>query len=468
MVAAIVVTIYYPTGGVLALLGIVAVGLVMMRIRIAQALVVFGLCLFLVPSRFTVSDMAVTLPMLVGLVVTGMAVFAYVLPSGEVPSGRSPVVPAALTFFIATLVLFAATSLDAVGGPDVGAKNRTLASALVLSGVAIAAAQFLRSRREINLVIGAIVIGGGVLGLIGLIQYTTNFDITPWVHPPGFSVRADAAFIYDREGVSRVAATARHPIEFGLACAVALPLALHLSAYGRTAAARLGARAAGLLIAAGIALSLARSALLAIAVAAIVFVPTWAPQRRWKVVGATALLVLVLASFVPNVTNTIEDLVQGRAGQASNETRSQTSDEAFELMADKPLFGRGYGSVAREIDQPLDNQYLTSGVEGGAVALGAVALIIFSGMLASWRARRWAEDPAGRDLALSLLAAIVAFAIGGIALTTFVYPMIAGLGFLCIGCAGALARLMARPSRVRPHDNGTSDASVAPRGAAAT
>jgi O-antigen ligase len=449
-VGAIVLTIYYPVGGVVFLLGVVAVGLVLTRIRIAQGLIVYGLTLFLVPSRFTVSDMAVTLPMLVGLVVTGMAVFAYVLPSGEVPAGKSPVVPAAFTYFVATLMLFASTSLNAVGGPDVGAKNRALAGALVLCGVAVAAAQFLRTRREVNLLIGAIVFGGALLGLIGLIQYITDVDITPYVHPPGFSVDRTAAFIYDRAGVSRVAATARHPIEFGLACAVALPLALHLSAFGRTATARLGARTAGLLLAAGVALSLARSAILALAVAAIIFVPSWAPERRWKVVGATALLVLVLSALAPTITDTIQDLVAGRTGQGSSEVRSQASDEAFELIADRPVWGRGYGAVQREIEQPLDNQYLTSGVEGGAVALGAVVIITFSGVLAAWRARRQARDPAGKDLAMSLLASIVAFAVGGVALNTFIFPMIAGLGFLCIGTAGALARLTARGADASP------------------
>ena len=169
--------------------------------------------------------------------------------------------------------------------------------------------------------------------------------------------------------------------------------------------------------------------------------PTWASPLRLKILVYGALFVIAFATLVPTVSSTINDLVSGRAARAATRPEAPRSSRHGWSSATDPVLGHGYGSVREAIEIPVDNQYLTTGVEGGIVGITAVVSTMAAGLLAASHARRSTHDNRTRDHGL-VFASIVAFAIGGIALNTFVFPTIAGIGFLAIGCAGALARLV--------------------------
>ena len=139
-------------------------------------LIVYTLTLAFVPSRFTVSNMAVTLSMLIGLLIVLMWACQRLLKTGRIVRPHEIVVTAAGFFVLATLVIYLVTSLQPMTGPDQGAKNRALVAAVVLCGVTVAVVQCVRSRREARLVIGAMVVAGAVLAAIGIFQYATNVD----------------------------------------------------------------------------------------------------------------------------------------------------------------------------------------------------------------------------------------------------------------------------------------------------
>jgi hypothetical protein len=440
LVAVAVVAFVAPVAGIVALLGLVLLWLFRSRIDISTVLVVYALFLVLVPSRYTVGPFAVTAAMVAGIVAMLLWGFGRVLgtlPRGaELHNGARIAVTILLLF---TVFAYFARMVDPVNGLDQRNADRNLFTLVVLSGVAIAIIDGVRSRKGLNRILGALVFGAALVAFIAFLQYFQRLNISQYIRPPGFKVTGHEAFIYARDGLPRVAGTARHPIEFGLVMAAILPLAMHFARYARTLPARWGAIVASGMIAGAIPLALSRSAVLSLALVALIVIPTWSSRRRWRVLSMLAILVFALNIAAPRVLPQIAGLLASEEGTGSLRTRGNATNIAFELINEKPLFGHGFST---RVDTPvvIDNQFLISTIETGLLGLGALLLLVGTGIVVARRARHASRDPATRDLAQSLVAMIAAIALGGFGLNIVRFPMTAGVLFVGVGAAGALLR----------------------------
>jgi polysaccharide biosynthesis protein PslJ len=430
-----------PLAGLFALAGLVVLWIVRARVDMTTVLIGYALALWLIPSRYTVGPFAVTGAMVFGYIGLLLWLYGRSLPTSGVAHERSPTNRAVLVFLVVTLIGYVTVMLRPIEELDQRSGDRNLAIIIGLCGLAAAITDGVRTKRHLNRFIGALVCAASIVAVIGFLQYFARFDVAQYLHPPGFTATGEEGFIFSRAGFRRVAGTARHPIEFGIALAATLPLALHLATYARTLLGRNLSRIATLLIAGAIPLALSRSAVLSTALVALVILPTYTPQRRWSVLSTTTVLLLVLPLFVPGVFGTIGELLTGQEGTGSLETRGNATEIGLNLIGDKLFFGHGF-SVSGISPIIIDNQYLVTGLEMGLMGVVAFLWLMGSGVVNARRARRLTDDPGLRDLGQSLVAVIAAVALGGFGLNVLRFPLTAGLLFVGVGCAGALLRIV--------------------------
>jgi O-antigen ligase len=440
-----------PVAGLIALAGLVLMWLLRSRIDITSVLVLWALALWLVPSRYTVGAFAVTGAMAIGFFATLLWAFGRLLPNSRVAHGPVSTNKVIFFFFVVTLIGYLNVVLRPLASLDASSANRELAVMVGLCGIAVAITDGVRSRRQLNRMLGAIVAGAAIVAVIGFVQYFIHFDIARYLHPPGFKSTGQEAFIYHRTKFTRVAGTALHPIEFGLGLAASLPLALHFSSFGRTQLTRYSARLAAVLIAGAIPLSLSRSASLSLLLVALILLPTWTPLRRWRTLLTLLVLVMMLNILVPGVFGLIGRLFTGKSGAGSLQTRSDATTVGLNMIGNKPLFGNGF-AIDAGTPVIIDNQYLVTGIEQGILGLVAMLTVIFGGIGAARRARRASTDPQTRDLAQSIVALIAAVALGGFGLNILLFPITAGLLFMGVGVAGALLRITSRTAIVTEYE----------------
>lgn len=450
---------FLPMAGYLALGGLVALAILRSRVRIVSLLVVYVLALFFISAQYVASSFAVT-------AAGAIAVLVLLLWGSErVMPGRQreplPILSGAVAvWLLVTVFAYGNTMVHAHPGEVVQNADRTLFVALLLAGIAFAAADHLRERADLDRVLLVLVSAAAGMAAIGALQYFASFDVTRWLSaPPGFGSRSGTRFVLGRGGLDRVAGTARHPIEFGIACAAVLPLALHYGRYALRAAIRSWCHVAAMLLALSIALSLSRSAVFALAAAAAVMVPTWSSRRRFAIITAFAAALLALAVVAPDVQTTIGNLLQGEEGTGSLEARSARAELAFDVISEAPWLGHGL-AVSHDIGV-VDNQYLVAAMEAGILGLVALAGMYAAMAATVHEVRRRTSDEATRDLAQSLLAGAAAIAVGGFGLNVLRFEITAGVLFLLLGAATALARSRAPAGPAGP-DPDAADLDVAP------
>ena len=406
---------------------------------------IYAVVLMLVPSRYTVGSFAVTASMLVALLATVQLLFAKTTTrpiEGAVrtPRRSPPVVTALLAFGAAMLASYVVSHLSFLPGPEAASADRNLARLVVALALAIACAAGVRSRRQVEAIVWALVIAAAVVAVVGILQFQFGVAIENAFRPPGFAAEPGATFIASRAGFHRVAGTARHPIEMGIVWAAILPLALYLSMQATRSRARHVATICTILIVAALPLTLSRSALLAAAAAVAVSALGWSWSRRLEMAWLAAAALVVLPSLVPGLLDALQGLFNGDVGSASLASRAAANQQLLELASKSMWIGHGFGTF---ISFDVGNTYVELLYDVGIVGVSAFVLLIAACLIRAAAVRQQAADPATRDLALALIASVLAICVGGWGLNVFRYPMMQGVLFLAFGLIGALAYTIA-------------------------
>ena len=111
------------------------------------------------------------------------------------------------------------------------------------------------------------------------LQFVTGLEFTNWIQIPGLSANSQLVSVFDRGGFNRPSGTALHPIEFGTALTVLLPLCLHL-AFHPGPLGRIRRWLPLVAIAVAVPLSISRSAILGAIVVLAIVMPSWSPRAR--------------------------------------------------------------------------------------------------------------------------------------------------------------------------------------------
>jgi polysaccharide biosynthesis protein PslJ len=155
--------------------------------------------------------------------------------------------------------------------------------------------------------------------------------------------------------------------------------------------------------------------------------------------------------FIPGLIGTLFSLFNNLSGDPSIQHRQEDYARADVQIAIHPLLGRGFGTYLPAKYGPLDNQYLGTLVENGAIGLAALIFILLAGFYAALRLRMATKDPVLRDLGQTLIACLSVISVADATYDAFGFIMATGICFMLVGLAGALWRtIKAEPDLTMP------------------
>lgn len=352
--------------------------------------------------------------------------------------GRAAVLALLLASCLSYAHLFAGLSgASTIDGR--AAADRWMLLMIAAAGIAFVTTDGVRTVKDAMAVVRWVIAGGAVCSLAALIQFTTRTNPVEWISAlmVGFVENGDFDAFQARGSLMRVAGTTLHPIELGVVSAMLLPIAIWWALYDKQGRKPLHWAVVGLSVLAN-ALTVSRSALLALVVAVAVTVP-FLPKlaRQWATIivplGAAGLFIAI-----PGLISTLFNAATAGSSDPSITYRTEDYPLALRLVADRPWLGTGPGTwTPTNALDIFDNEYLLTAVTMGVVGLVGLIAYLVVPALAALAAARNAE---GADVKLLAASAAAAGFVAMVASGTFdsmSFPVFALLYPFFIGLSGA-------------------------------
>jgi O-antigen ligase len=418
---------------------------------------------FVLPSRLVINYLPLSLSAasLVALLLGTLWICTQLTTTLGAAKGRNPVRTMLFAYCCVLLASYANAAVIHLPTDEREIGDHAMVTTFALIFVGLAVCDGVRSRDRLYFLLRVIVVCGSIVAFVGILQFLFQFDLTPHLRPPGMHFGSFDPSTGSRDGLTRAAGTTSNPLEFGVFCAMVLPLAIHV-AYRATR----GGRRAGFwwtcvgLIGAGLMFSVSRSAILGLAAAGIVLFIGWPARRRlWMAVTGVGFLVVIKVAS-PGLLGTFLSLFQNAGQDSSVQWRTHDYATARDLIGQHIWLGRGIGTWYAPKHEVFDNQYLLTLVDSGVIGLVAFLGIVLSAMYAALRVcllcyrfpARVETGGTDRDLALSV-AASVAVVLPTCATFDFLaFPTVSAFLFLLVGIAAALLRLVSAEVAGEPAD----------------
>jgi hypothetical protein len=301
---------------------------------------------------------------------------------------------------------------------------------------------------DVYVYLRALVLGSAVLGALGVIEWKTGHNAfahldryVPLLSPVG----GDNIDTF-RAGLTRAYASAQHPIAFGAALALVLPISVVLAFRSRKP---LWLVCAGLIVLGSLA-SVSRTSILMLAVSA-AMLAVLRPQAARQALPFILPLLVVIQIALPGTFSTVKasffpsgGLVEQQADQSVGSGRVASFGPALDEASRNPLFGRGFGTRIVEKGPKrnsfiLDDEWLSTTLEIGLVGLLAWVWLFLRFTLRSAQAAR--DDASDRGWMLAALAASVgSFAVGMVFYDAFSFIQATFLMIMLLGFGVVLYR----------------------------
>jgi polysaccharide biosynthesis protein PslJ len=380
---------------------------------------------------------------IIGLAFFGWYILIWLHPSSRISHGRQPMRRAGVFFLCAVLLSYVSATSHTLQTLEQNGADRGIIMACGWLGVLLIAADAIDSLERLRILFRRLVFGATAMAVLGIVQFFTGLNAAKYIVIPGLVQQQAYTDIQVRGDFNRPSATAIHPIEFGFVLALILPLAIHQARYappGRRLRRWLQVAA----ISATLPMTVSRSAILGLAVAMIVILPTWSRRERWLAYVVMVFSLLGLRAIIPGLIGTLRNLFLaiGSGSDSSAQSRTMAFQHAAALISAHPLFGQGFGTFLPNILFYTDDQYLNSLIEIGAVGVLALLGTFATGWFLARSARRATTDPEVRHLAQCLAASVAVIVVVYATFDALYFPMAAALTFLVLGCVAAAWRLV--------------------------
>ncbi|MFD2082572.1 O-antigen ligase family protein [Actinopolymorpha cephalotaxi] len=412
------------------------------RIDPTTVLSVFVAILMLLPSRYVLGPLgaAGTPAGLMAVACTLWYLSALITPDTTPVRGRQPLRAVVVFFVVSALASYAVMQAEPRPALEINGADRGLILVAGWAGVALLAADGISGLERLEVLRRRLVTGGSIVAALGLVQFFSGIDIAGYLAVPGLTANSDFSTVLRRDEFNRPMATATHPIELGVVLTMVLPLAVHGLLHARPGTVWRH-RIQVFLLLATIPMTVSRSAILGMAVAAVVMVPVWSGKVRVVSLMVLGCGTIAMQAVVPGLMGTIRNLVTSIGNDSSTNARTDDYSAVLTAFAHRPWFGQGLGTYLPGTYRILDNQYLGSVVETGLVGLVALLALLAAGWLLARGARRASTNPEVRHLAQCFAAsvAVAAFSFG--TFDALGFPMVTNLTFLVVGCCAAMWRL---------------------------
>lgn len=351
-----------------------------------------------------------------------------------------PVRRAMLLFCGAVLASFVVANLRPISADELNSTRLSLINLSSWLGVLCLTSSGVPDRDRLDRLLSRAAIAGGLLALLGLIQFVTGEAWVDRISIPGLTANHIVVGITDRAGFGRPSGTAIHGIEFAVVLCMILPLTLHYALYPRFGTSRFRRFFPPMVVSAAIPLSISRSAIIGSVVVLAFMMPMWTPTIRRRVGAALVALSVLLYLTVPGLIGTITSLFTGISDDSSAQSRTDSYPLVADFVARSPWFGRGFLTFLPSY-RILDNQYLGTLIDLGTIGLASLLFLFTVGIGSGLAAKRRSTDRETRHLSQALAAAVAVGAVCFGLFDAFSFAMSASLMFLILGCAGALNRL---------------------------
>jgi hypothetical protein len=404
----------------------------------------FALAVMVIPSNTVIAPVGAA-----GYPASLIGVFVFVVFSASVLLGfhnptrhPHPIQGVLCVVWLSVLASYILMDRGRLTGIELASADRMLIRFAVVTGVALVAAEWLRSLPDAMRVVRVLCWAGALCGLVAALQYWLSLDLAQYLRQlPGFTVNHDDPAILVRGSLNRVAGTAISPIELGVVAGMLIPLAVCVGLYDRDKSP-LKRWAPVTLITLGVATSVSRSAIISVVVAFTVLLVLMPPLPR---LGAICAIPVVLAGAFMSahgLIGTIASFFSGASTDPSIQYRTHDYPVAEQLWHSAPWFGRGAGTyIPADPLNIFDNQYLSSAVELGLVGVLALLVFLVVPAIVALAARRRSTTPELRLLCAALAGAGLAGALCSFTFDSLSFPMFVNVYALVIGLAGACWRL---------------------------
>jgi hypothetical protein len=332
---------------------------------------------------------------------------------------------------------------------------RSVAATLAAVGIALYAADGLRTRSAIDSLLRRLVLCAAGEALIGIAEFLDHGFTIEFLRLPGFKTN-DAVDTQVRSDFVRVHSTAVHSIEFAVLISALVPLALHYVIHAKTSRERNVMIGATILLLTAAPMTVARSGVVALVVALAVYSVQWTGRMR---ANAAVLTVIGLGAYraaFPGLLGTLKSLLFIGNQDPSIAGRTEDYAKIPGLMDGHLWFGRGLGTFLPTQYFYLDNQYLGTYLEGGIVALVGMVVMLFGFMVLARGARKWAHDVSTRSLGQALTASLAALTVTAGTFDEFGFKQTYFVLFALGGVAASLWRLVRTQARERAAERAAS------------
>lgn len=410
----------------------------------------YALLLLLIPSTLIFAPLggAGTPATVAALCITLWCVASWI--SGRiVPSGGGRGIRIAMLIFaLAILASFVAGMTRDIQEVEVLSADRGLILLASWAGLVVVGAQFITDYRQLDKLLRRLVIGGSIISVVGILQFR-GLDLTHYIQIPGLQVNSAAQIVSSsstsvtRNGYGRPWGTATQPIEFSVALAMLLPLALQ-QAFNPAYGGRLARWLPVFLIAFTAPLTVSRSGILGIGASFLVIFFTWPAQRRLSSIPVILFGVAAMHLFVHGLIGTFIGLFKDIFSKQDTSVQDRVADYGgvTQYVQQRPIFGRGFGTFLPELYRFTDNTYLLGLVETGIVGAAALLILYISGIQCAAAGRRLTQDVHRREIGMALVGSFVVVLVSSATFDFVSFPMVTGLLFLLLGCAGAYRQIM--------------------------
>jgi polysaccharide biosynthesis protein PslJ len=362
-------------------------------------------------------------------------------PGFNLGTSPQPVRAVGAIFLCSVLAAYVSANRHYLPHAQMNAADRGIISIAGWLAVLVVAADGIDRASRLKTLLSRMTTGVTMLAIVGIAEVITGVDIAKYVTIPGLSFNQIPTDTLVRDGFSRPFATTAQPLEFAALMVIALPVALHQARFAPPGL-RLRRWLKVATIAVAIAMTVSRTALLGVAITALVLLPTWPRSHRRRAYAVVLACGAVLFLAAPSLLGAFGSLLSAiTQGSASTDSRTTAAAQALAYITQHPWLGRGFGTFLPQTYFFTDDEYLSTLITTGIIGLCCLAALFVTGWLAARSVRRRSRDVETRDLAQSLAAAIAVAACCFATFDVLSFTMAAGLTFLMIGCAGAAVRL---------------------------
>jgi polysaccharide biosynthesis protein PslJ len=356
--------------------------------------------------------------------------------------GPQPLRWVSLLFLVSVLLSYMAGSIRGLTSIESNAQDFTVLITIQFLGVIVMAADGIPNWARLNRVLQVLVWVATFMAVVGLMQSLFKFDLTRDLVLPGFQLKGDDIGFADRgdTGQFRVSSTATHYIEFSTCMAMVLPFAIHFARFSDKLIHRRFFMGAVGLIAAAIPIAISRTGIAAVAIIVVCMLPAWNWRMRYSVLVMGVGLVGALALVRPGLIGTVRAMFADAGTDPSISSRTSDYTYVAHWFGQRPLLGRGPGTLVPDLYIYLDNEWLYQLVTQGLLGLLALAALIVTGIWLAAIALRRSKLPKDRHLCAAIIAGLIASIVvsgtfDSLGFTTFSFTLA-----LMIGISGTLWR----------------------------